>query len=191
MNPSGVLVASDFSKETLDQIEANRFKAIRLSRFKTNQGLDYYVIIEDRLGDIVSGARRSIGWGDLVLKNLVSFEDEFCLKISAQDELSAVPVQLKSESKSKYLRFSEDARGKILSKAEDIEKRNKIDGFKSLDATIEEIKDNKPIILTHATRVVYLAYGMPRSYWVPGQYWIHKKSAKSLQQIINQINATV
>jgi hypothetical protein len=180
-NPIGVLVGSDFDLEAINKASEYGFKGIRLSRFKAGVESEYYVIIEDQIGDVVKSAKRQqIGWKDFIESKLINETDTFTIKPKEGLVLKARPDLKSLDTPSKNLVFKEESTSKILKQKNTILKRASKYEKKWLEGVLQSIKDKKGIRITHATGIVYLAFGWPKSYWVPGQYWFHEKSKKNL-----------
>lgn len=192
--PRGVLVGPEFDIDAIVEAKKIELQGIRLSRFKTESGSEYYVIIEDQVGDVVQHAKRQqIGWDSFIDKGLIEQSDIFGISIPKEGiELCAKPDPGSFGTASKKFIFEKDSASKILGKEGDI--RNNANEYekKWIDKVIQSIKNEKGILITHATGIVYLAFGWPKSYWVPGQYWVHKKTNKSLDELkVNLIDKNV
>jgi len=187
--PRGVLVGPEFDIEAIVKAKQIELQAIRLSRFKAESGPEYYVIVEDQIGDVVESAKRQqIGWHPFVDKGLIQQSDIFSITIPKQGiELSAKPDLESFGTVSKKLIFEKESASRILDKVEDIRSNATKYEKKWLDKVIQSIRKEKGILITHATGIVYLAFGWPKSYWVPGQYWSHKKTETSLDDLKSQL----
>lgn len=186
--PRGVLVGPEFDIDAIVKAKDIGFQGIRLSRFKAESVSEYYVIVEDQIGDVVQRAKRQqIGWSSFIDKGLIEQSDIFSIipKEGAELCVKLDPASLGTTSK-KFI-FEKKSASEILDKEVDIRNNAGADEKKWLDKVIQSIKDEKGILITHATGIVYLAFRRPKSYWVPGQYWIHKKTNKTLDELTFQL----
>ena len=55
--------------------------------------------------------------------------------------------------------------------------------MRTIDETLQAIENHRGILITPATMIVYLAFGYPKSYFVPGQYWRRESSMKLLDDL--------
>jgi len=182
--PRGVLVGPEFDIDAIVKAKDIGFQGIRLNRFKAESVSEYYVIVEDQIGDVVQRAKRQqIGWSSLIDKGLIEQSDIFSIIPKEGVELCVKldPASLGTTLK-KFI-FEKKSASEILDKEVDIRNNAGADKKERLDKVIQSIKDEKGIGITHATEIVYLVFGRPKSYWVPGQYWIHKKTNKTLKTL--------
>lgn len=188
--PRGVLVGSEFDPDAILQAKDLKLQGIRLTRFKAESESEYYVIIEDQIGDVVQRAKRQqIGWGSFIDKGLIEQSDIFSIRIPKEGiELCAKPDPESFETASKKFIFERKSAAQILEKEEDIKKNAPKRVKRWLDKEIQSVKEGKGILITHATGIAFFAFKCPKSYWVPGQYWIHKKTNKSLDNLKYQLD---
>jgi len=188
-NPRGVLVGPEFDPDAILEAEKSspRLQGVRLTRFKAESRSEYYVIIEDQIGDVINPPKR-IGWQPFIDKGLIEPSDIFSIMTREGVELCcARPDPESFGTRSKKFIFEDESASKILEREEHI-RNNATESPKWLDTVIQSIKNKRGVLITHATGIVYLAFEWPAAYWVPGQYWIHKKSNKSLDQLKYQLD---
>ena len=63
--PKGILVGPKFSLEAGLRAKALKIGGVRLARFRAASSTEYYVIVEDEVGDIVDTSRKNWSWNDL------------------------------------------------------------------------------------------------------------------------------
>lgn len=179
----GVLVGSRFLPEAIQKASSLNIQGIRLARFRAETRSEYFVIVEDQIGTVVQRAKRqSYGWKDFIDAGLIELSDRFVIS-NKEFELSAKLDQESLGTASKKFIFEIESVSKLLNKEKNIREKAGTNEKKWLDKVIQSIKEEKGISITHATGIVYLAFEWPTSYWVPSQYWIHKRSGKILDQL--------
>lgn len=188
--PRGVLIGPEFDIDAIFKAKDVKLLGIRLSRFKAESESEYYVIVEDQIGDVVQRAKRQqIGWGSFIDKGLIEQSDIFSIRIPKEGiELCAKPDPESFKTASKKFIFERKSAAQILEKEEDIKKNAPKRVKRWLDKEIQSVKEGKGILITHATGIAFFAFKCPKSYWVPGQYWIHKKTNKSLDKLKYQLD---
>jgi hypothetical protein len=187
--PVGVLVGSKFSAEAIKQALELDIKGIRLARFKGAAKSEYYVIIEDEVGEIVSSIKKLWSWNQLINAGLIQASDNFYISFEKY-KLIAKPDPKYFNYKKMRLIFEEPSKKALLEKEEEIKIKSKDDTYakKWLDKAISSIKKGEGVWLSNATGLCYFAFGGPAaSYWTPSGYWIHEKSGKRLDQLKNEL----
>ena len=188
-DPRGILVGPEFDADAILEARKSRLQGIRLTRFKAESRSEYYVIVEDQIGDVIQTGRRIVGWQPFIDKGLIEPSDIFSIMTREGVELCcARPDPESFETNSKKFIFEDESVSNILEIEGTIRSNATKYEKKWLDTVIQSIKNKRGILITRATGIVYLAFKWPTSYWVPGQYWIHKKSNKSLDQLKHQLD---
>jgi hypothetical protein len=190
--PHGVLVGPEFDLDATIKARNCGFKEIRLTRFRAESKSEYYVIVEDVIGDVVQSAKRQqYDWNLFVDKGLIETSDIFTIR----NEKKGIEINAQLDpncfgTRTTKFVFDDTSITKILDRTEEIKKnvaelkwRSKQD----LEAILQAIKNKKGILITHATGIVYFAFKWPTSFWVPGQYWFHQKTKKTLNQLRSEL----
>jgi hypothetical protein len=182
--PVGILIGPRFSVEARAKAKAQRIKAIRLARFKAASSPEYYVIVEDEVGDIVDSGRRSWSWKDLISTGQISEEDFFVIR-REDNMLRAKPDSSTLDWFKKKVLFDEESVRVLLDKEPDIRSRANLNDHKWIDREFASLRNGTGVFLSNATGLCYLAFGGPTaSYWVPNWWWIHEKTGKRLDDIV-------
>jgi len=184
-NPIGVLVGTNFLAEAISKANANKLKGIRLARFRAEEKGEYYVIIEDQIGDVISTGRFQWSWQDLVAENLIEETDSLIIETKG-NMLRGQPDRDTLTWVKKKILLDEDSRKRILDAADSFKQNAGELERRWLPKTLDSIRHGKPIYITNATGLSYLAFGGPtKSYWVPLYWWVHEKSGKKLEEMVN------
>ena len=183
-NPQGVLIGPDFDNDAIVLAKYYGFLAIKLTRYLGNSN-EYYVIIEDLIGDIVK-TRQQYGWDLFIKSNLISPNDTFVIS-NGHIKLRAYPDSKYFHTSHKYLIFDDNSRKLILQNENKILNRirssygsAKVQKWKDI---FQSIKNGEGVLISNATEVIYLAFDFPSSYWVPSNYWVHEKTGKTLEEL--------
>jgi len=183
-NPVGVLVGARFLPEAITKASELGIRALRVARFRAETSAEYYVIVEDQIGDVIT--KRFWRWKDLVDAGLIDPSDEF--SISHGDiKLMATPDPKYLNYYWKYLIFTEESAKRLIDMEEKIRENAGDYERKWLDKEFNNLKEGKGMVITHATALFYFAFGGPASYWTPTGWWIHVKSGKSLDELKNEL----
>lgn len=193
-NPTGVLVGTEFDYDAISKAREYKLQGIRLARFRAKSGMpDYYVIIEDQIGDVIKWAKRPrIGWSPFISNGLIKSTDIFQITTKDRTKILARPDPESFGTDSKKLIFDEESTRKILAKLPEreehiinIKKKAEEEGWsiKWFEKVIQQIKDGKGVLISHATGVVGLIFDPSIGWHVPGQYWVHKETGKLLNTI--------
>jgi len=186
-NPKGVLVGNKFRAEAIAEAVKNNLRGIRMARFRAEEKGEYYVIIEDQIGDVLSTSRFQWSWQDLIKHNLIELQDTFKIEQQANSLRFRPDPKALNWYKKKVI-LDDDSRRNILDKENEILKRANETGAKWAKKTMELIKKAAPIYITNATGLSYLAFGGPTgSYWVPLYWWIHEKSGRRLEELVSEL----
>ena len=185
-NPVGVLVGAKFLPEAIAKANELGIRGLRIARFKAESRAEYYVIVEDQIGDVM--IKRMWRWKDLIDAGLIGQSDEF--SISHEDvKVIAKPDQKYLDWSWKYLIFSEDSAKKLIDMETKIRENAGDQERKWLDKEFNNLKEGKGMVITHASALFYFAFGgpYPSCYWTPTGWWIHESSGKSLDVLRNEL----
>jgi len=185
-NPVGVLVGSKFLPESISKASKLGIRGLRIARFKAEARAEYYVIVEDQIGDVM--IKRFWSWKELVDAGLIGQSDEF--SISHGDvKLIAKPDPKYLDYSWKYLIFNEDSAKRLIDIEEKIREKAGDYERKWLDKEFDNLKKGKGMVITHASALFYFAFGgpYPSCYWTPTGWWKHEKSGKSLEQLRSEL----
>lgn len=189
-NPIGVLVGTNFLAEAISKANANKLKGIRLARFRAEERGEYYVIIEDQIGDVISTGRLQWSWHNLISEGLIGDADIFVIEYKG-NSLRGQPDKDTLTWAKKRIILDADSTKRILDVAESLKQGAGELERKWLPKTLDSLRHGKPIYITNATGLAFLAFGGPtKSYWVPLYWWIHEKSKKKLDEIVNSFMST-
>ena len=181
-NPQGVLIGTKYDPEAITEASKNKFKAIRIARFTTNKSPEYYILIEDQIGDLV---RCQFVWQDFLEKGLIKETDKFINKPgnNIKDIIAKPDFNL---PKTKNLLFEDESKKRILEK---LEEKKIEEGDKFVKEVINTLKTDQSLGITNATKIVYLAFGgkVNKNYWVPAPLWTHDKKNITLSDLIEQL----
>jgi len=186
-NPVGVLVGSRFLPEAITKASELGIRGLRIARFKAGASAEYYVIVEDQIGDVMP--KRFWSWKELINDGLIGQSDEF--SISHGDvKLIAKPDPKYLDYYWKYLIFNEDSAKRFIDMEEKIREKTGDYERKWLDKDFDNLKKAKGIVITHASALFYFAFGgpYPTCYWTPTGWWLHVSSGKSLDELRNELN---
>jgi len=185
-NPVGVLVGPKFLPESILKARDIGIGGIRLARFKASTSSEYYVIVENQIGD---GMPRSYWrWTDLIDNKLITISDDFSISHKGI-KLFAKADPKRIEYYWKYLVFGEKSGKKLLDNENNIRKNYPEDNKKWLDKMINKIKKRERLTITQASALFFYAFGgpYPSCYWTPNGWWIHEKTGKPLGELISKI----
>ncbi len=181
-HPSGVLVGPRFEGIALKELLDKNIQGVRLARFHGREKSEYYVIIEDQIGKIVSAPRRYFSWQQLIDRNLIDKDDLFIL--------SHESIKLEVKPDPQVLNyfwigvvFEKDSARMLQEKRAIILENAKNKKLKWANKTIDYVGSGHGVWLSLATGLSYLAFGWPEVYWTPTFLWIHEKTGKSLYQL--------
>jgi len=185
-NPVGVLVGSKFLPESISKASELGIRGLRIARFKAEERAEYYVIVEDQIGDVMM--KRFWRWKDLIDAGLIVKSDEF--SISHEDvKLIAKPDPKYLDWSWKYLIFNEDSANRLVDMEEKI--RGNVGDLerKWLDKEFDNLKKGKGMVISHASALFYFAFGgpYPSCYWNPTGWWVHVSSGKTLDELKNEL----
>lgn len=122
-NPVGVLVGAKFLPEAIAKASELGIRGLRIARFKAEARAEYYVIVEDQIGDVMM--KRFWSWKDLIEAGLIGQSDEF--SISHEDvKLIAKPDPKYLDYYWKYLIFNKDSAKRLIEMEEKIRKMPEI-----------------------------------------------------------------
>jgi len=180
-SPVGVLIGTTFSAEAIVEAQNNKISGVRLARFRGASKLDYYVIVENQIGDIIR--RRNWSWQDLIDANLIRVDDQFTFSYAGQilkirpepDKLdwNIINVIFDQASRDFLLKMEK----KILENAPDFAK-------KPVEKGLDALHRGGSLALTNATALAFFALGMKlKSFWTPTGFWVHEKSGKILSDL--------
>lgn len=172
--PTGVLIGSKFLPKAVTKASELKIEGIRLVRFRAKTSSDYFVIIEDQIGDIVQSVRRNYSWNDFINAGLIKQDDVLSLS-KGEIEIIAKP-----DIKSAYqnLFFDEASISKILANEKNVPK-----DAKKFWEILNSVKEGKSIRISHATELVYYVFRFPTSYGSPGGYWELKRTGETLDTL--------
>jgi len=185
-NPVGVLVGAKFLPEAIAKANELGIRGLRIARFKGEEKSEYYVIVEDQIGDVM--IKRMWRWKDLIDAGLIEKSDEF--SISHEDvKLIARPDPKYLEWSWKFLIFNEDSAKRLIDMEETIRENAGDSEKKWLDKEFNNLKKGKGMVITHASALFYFAFGgpFPSIYWTPTWWWIHESSGKYLDELKNEL----
>jgi len=185
-NPVGVLVGAKFLPEAIAKASELGIRGLRIARFKAEERAEYYVIVEDLIGDVMT--KRFWSWKDLIDAGLIRQSDEF--SISHEN----VKLIAKADPKYldyywKYLIFNKDSAKRLIDMEEKIRENAGDFERKWQDKDFDNLKKGKGMVITHASALFYFAFGgpYPTCYWTPTGWWVHVNSGKSLDELRNEL----
>jgi len=182
--PAGILIGPKFSAEASLRAKALKIKGIRLARFRSASFTEYYVIVEDEVGDIVDTSRRNWSWKDLASLGLITEDDYFCIR-HENNALRAKPDPNTWDWYKKKVIFDEESVRILTSNELAIRSRANSDHNRWLDKEFSALKKGEGVFLSNAAGLCYLAFGGPAaSYWVPNWLWTHEKSGRRLDELV-------
>ena len=184
--PIGVLVGPKFSAESISKASDLGLCGIRLARFRASRRTEYYVIVEDQIGDVMT--KSYWRWIDLINSRLIDKDDDF--RISHKDKnLFAKPDFERLDYYWKYMLFDEESVMKLLDNEDSIRKNYPEENKKWLDKMLSKLKKRERLTITQASALFYYAFGgpYPSCHWTPIYWWIHEKSGKLLSELINKL----
>jgi hypothetical protein len=185
--PRGVLIGSEFEIDAIIKSKELNFHAIRLSRFRARIGQDYYVIVEDQVGDVIQNAKRTqYGWSFFVDNNLIGESDRLILSLQEEDKkIIAKPDMSDNNSRTKKIIFDKKSTEMILKKQQKIRKTHSKYPYPQrwVENVIESIKKGDSVPISNATGIIFFAFGHPTSFWVPSSYWVHEKTNQTIDRL--------
>jgi len=183
--PIGVLVGPKFSPDASAKAKSLKIRGVRLARFKAASSAEYYVIVEDEVGDIVDKSRGNWSWKALALRGLISEGDYFIIRHEGSFLRANPDPNTLGWFKKKVIFDTESARA-LLSREESMRSKANKDHKRWLDKEFTSLKSNAGVFLSNATGLCYLAFGGPTAcYWVPNWWWIHEQSGRRLDELVN------
>jgi hypothetical protein len=188
-NPVGILVGPKFQPEAISKASKLKIRGIRLARFRSEAKSEYYVIIEDQVGTIVSSTKKYWSWRELINAGLIQPSDSFYISFE-ENKLVAKPDPEYLDYNWIRVIFDEVSKKELLEREKEIKRKAENDVYakKWLDKALSSIKIGEGVWLTHATGLCYLAFeGPTASYWNPSGYWIHEKSGKSIYELKDEL----
>jgi len=138
-----------------------------LARFKAASLAEYYVIVEDEVGNIVDTGRRNWSWRDLVSAGLISEGDYFVIRHEGSFLRASPDPNTLGWFKKKVIFDNESTRA-LLSSEEAMHNKANKDHKRWLDKEFTSLRSGGGVFLSNATGLCYLAFGGPTaSYSVP------------------------
>ncbi|MEN6560580.1 MAG: hypothetical protein ABFD52_07390 [Acidobacteriota bacterium] len=182
--PVGVLVGPKFLLEAAVKAKSLKIRAVRLARFKAASAAEYYVIVEDEVGDVVDTSRRSWSWKDLAETGLISEGDCFVIR-HGKDALRAKPDPAAWDWYKKKVIFDGDSTRKLIDNEVAVRARANKDHKRWLDKEYRSLKAGSGVFLSNAAGLCYLAFGGPTpTYWVSNWCWTHEKTGQKLDRLV-------
>jgi len=183
--PVPVLVGPTFHPEALAEALKNNVRCVRLTRFRSVDRAEYYVIVEDQVGSVVS-ARRGWSWREMIDKGLINADDIFTVAYKG-NKVSVKPAPKFLNYIWTYVVFDEDSTKLLLEKKKQILAGSKEHPYsrKWLETELDALKTQKPMVITHASALFQFAFGSPYPswFWTPTGMWRHEKSGKTLDDL--------
>ena len=189
-SPVGVLVGSKFSPDAIKEALDLNIKGIRLARFKgcTKSEHEYYVIIEDQVGSIISPTRKTWSWGELIKAGLIRVEDVFSISYKNLKLLATPDPKYLNYNWIRFI-FDEASRKAFLEREERIRETADNTVKKWIDKDLQALKKGEGVWISHATALCFFAFGGPTaSYWAPTGWWKHEKTGKWLIDIVKELH---
>ena len=193
--PKGILVAVKFEPEAITECNKLGIGGVRLARFRSGSRPEYYVVVEDQVGNIVQnlqGTRKRIGWQPYIDHKLIEPDDLFFIKAKDEsDEVFMAPDPESFGSPSKRVRFTQESRSKILNKWPEnkdfIEQMINKWKLKWVTKAFQQLRDNHGILISHATGIVRFTIDHSVDYANPGSHWRHLKTSRLLNDLKYQL----
>lgn len=180
-SPVGVLIGTTFSAEAIVEAQNLKINGVRLARFRGASKLDYYVIVENQIGDIIK--RRIWSWQDLINANLMNVDDQFTFSYAGQI-LRIKPEPDKLDWNIIFVIFDIVSRDFLLLNENKILENTPNDAIKPVEKGLDALHRGGSLALTNATALAFFALGMKlKSFWTPTGFWVHEKSGKILSDL--------
>lgn len=185
-NPKGVLIGTAFEASAIARIldtgqSGIKINAVRLARFKGEAKNEYYIIIEDQIGEIIK--KRLWSWQELVDKGAMELGDYFLFKHKGR-QLRAKPDPQKASWNWIFILFDDKSRKLLLDNEATIKANMHPDMKKKIETGIASLRDGKSIALSNATALAFFFFGIQeRVYLTPTPYWHHERSGKTLSEL--------
>jgi len=180
-SPIAVVIGPSFLPEAIAKCREWEISGVRLARFKGDSNSEYYVIIEDQVGEVLK--KRLWSWKELIDRELIKKSDTFSFSYK-NSTLRAKPDPERLDWNWIYLVFDEVSRKFLLDNEEKIRKNMDPDAKKLVDKSFKALKENRSVVLTNATALAFFALDFSlRSYWTPTEFWVHDESKRTLAQI--------
>ncbi len=181
-----LLVGAKFLPEAIAKASELGIRGLRIARFKAEERAEYYVIVEDQIGDVMM--KWYWRWKDLIEAGSIGQSDEF--SISHEDvKLIAKPDPKYLHWSWKHLIYNEDSAKRLIDMEEKIRENSGDLERKWLDKEFDNLKKGKGMVITHASALFYFAFGgpYPSCYWTPTGWWKHVSSGKTLDELKNEL----
>ena len=152
--PVAVLVGPKFHPEAIANALENNVRCVRLTRFRSEDRAEYYVIVEDQVGSVVS-TRKGWSWQDMIDKGLINANDVFTVTYQG-NKVSAKPAPEFLNYFWTYVVFDEDSTKLLLEKTEKILEGSKEHRYsqKWLEKDLDALNTQKPMVITHASALL-------------------------------------
>jgi len=188
-NPQGVLIGTKYDPEAITEANKEKFKAIRIARFTASKSPEYYILIEDQIGDLVSS--RKYVWQDFYKKGLIKETDKF-INDPGNNVKDIIAKPDPTLPKTKNLLFEDESKKRIL---EEIHKKLEEKKIKEgedeefVNRTINALKTDQSLPISNATRIVYLAFGgqKNKTWWTPAPLWTHNEKNITIYDLSEQL----
>jgi len=186
-NPVGVLIGPKFQPEAISKAYKLKIRGIRLARFRSEAKSEYYVIIEDQIGNIVGSTKKYWSWRELIKAGLIQPSDSFYISFK-DNKLVAKPDPNYLDYNWIRLIFDDTSRNALLEREEEIKRKADNNAKKWPYKSLSSLKNGEGVWLSNATGLCYLAFGGPTaSYWNPTWYWRHERSGKWLSDLVTEL----
>lgn len=187
--PVGVLVAPKFQPEAISKASELGIQGIRLARFKSEKKSEYFVIVEDQIGEVIGSSKRQYwSWQKLSDAKVIRSSDKFSIS-HKETKLFAEPDLKYLDYYWKFLIYDEKSVESLLKKEIEIRKNAEEHKWKWIDKDFKALKNGEGLVITHASALFYFAFGgpYPTCYWTPTGLWKHVKSGKTLDQLVIEL----
>ena len=186
-SPRGVLIAPSFEPDAVaDAGRSPRIACVRLSRFRAPSN-DYYVIIENIVGEAVKRTRRFFSWAQIGLtpEDWVSFTGKDPQSLRARPD----PAGLNRRDRKDVILDDACARALLIRRQKVIDYARK--RLPSEEGRVTRMLDQLaantsfPLALSYATELAFFDREIPGSgyYSYPGQYWRVERTGKTIGEI--------
>jgi hypothetical protein len=182
--PVGILVGPKFELEAGLKAKSLKIRAVRLARFRAASSAEYYVIVEDEVGDIVDTSRRSWSWKNLAKIGLIAEGDYFIIR-HGESSLRAKPDPATWDWYKKKVILDEDSTRELINGEVAFRDRANKDHKRWLDKEFTALKSGNGIYLSNAAGLCFLAFGGPTAaYWVSNWCWTHERTGQHLDDLV-------
>lgn len=188
-NPAGVLVGPKFQPEAISRAIQLKIQGIRLARFRAEKKSEYFVIVEDQIGEVVGSSKRQYwSWQKLIDDKIINPSDRFYISYK-DNKLFAMPDPKHLNYYWKFLIYDEKSVKSLLKKETEIRKNAEEHKLRWIDKDFKSLKNREGLVITHASALFYFAFGgpYPTCYWTPAGLWKHVKSGKTLNQLVIEL----